>query len=140
MSLSIEAESVLAFLKHADQMRSTFTRDQLVSRTHCSDRTVRAAIQELRAAGPPVWSDPTRAGYRLARSWTRWKPWPIALNTPDGHTCCPQAGCVNATRSTHHPTDPLKNRSCEPGFHAPLDIEGRLFRRSQTGPDHASDS
>ena len=69
MSLSIEAESVLAFLKHADQMRSTFTRDQLVSRTHCSDRTVRAAIQELRAAGHPVWSDPTRAGYRLARSW-----------------------------------------------------------------------
>ena len=62
-----DAGIVLEWLKTVDHQHMTYTREQLASRTGLPDRTVRAAIQVLRQSGYPVWSDPGRAGYRLAR-------------------------------------------------------------------------
>ena len=62
-----DAGIVLEWLRTADHQHMAYTREQLASRTGLPDRTIRAAIQALRGAGYPVWSDPGHAGYRMAR-------------------------------------------------------------------------
>ena len=66
--LPVEARLVLSYL--TDQLpQATIDRDRLPRLTRRNDRTVRAAIHTLRAAGYPIWSDPRSSGYRLATSW-----------------------------------------------------------------------
>jgi len=62
------ADKALEILEDWRGSSQALTRDSLCSRIGCSDRTLRAAIRELRIQGHLIVADNKQGGYRFARN------------------------------------------------------------------------
>ena len=61
------ADEALEILKEWRGSSQSLTRDALCSRIGCNDRTLRAAVRQLRVQGHLIVADNKRGGYRFAR-------------------------------------------------------------------------
>jgi len=54
--------------RRLERERDPQTYGELARFLDIGERRIRMAIEELRKSGRPVWSDPSQAGYRIAKS------------------------------------------------------------------------